>query len=90
MFTVKYFRPYKGTSAMVIDYADRVVEGFGPKGNKFVRLTRFITGMSANTTNETIIPLDAAGEHYASTVFVENMQGKTVQRITTAVPWMAD
>lgn len=86
MFTIKYFRPDpENTSALVIEYADRVTERFGPNGNKFVTLTRFPTGMSAGTTNETNILMDPNGKTAPSHIFVENMAGKTVQRIAAAV-----
>lgn len=88
MFTVKHFTPNpEGTSLLTIDYADRVEEGFTGNGPKFVRLTRFVTGNSASQNNETVITMDAKGKYGPSAVFVENMQGKTVQRITTDVEW---
>ena len=90
MFTVKYFqgRPHPDARAnMTIDYADRVEEVVNPDGSKFVRLTRFPTGMSANVTNETTIPMCSEGVQGPSAVFVENMHGKTVQRIQADKPF---
>lgn len=88
MFTVKYYKSSHEVptgSIMVIDYADRVEEIDNLKGGKVVRLTRFVTGMSANTTNETTIPMCASGIQGPVALFVENMQGKTVQRIKADV-----
>jgi len=72
---------------MTYEYADRVEEVFTKDDVKIVRLTRFVTGMSANTNNETNIMMDSEGEQGPSAVFIENMQGRLVQRITTSVPY---
>jgi len=74
---------------MTYEYADRVEEVFTKDDVKIVRLTRFVTGMSANTNNETNIMMDSEGEQGPSAVFIENMQGRLVQRITTSVPYKA-
>ena len=90
MFTVKHYRPQAHLDdqhGMVMDYADRVEEVVNPDGSKFVRLTRFITGMSANTTNETTIPMCSESVQGPKAVFIENMHGKTVQRITADKPF---
>ena len=90
MFTVKYVRPnpQEGQANMTYEYADRVEEVFNKDDVKIVRLTRFVTGMSANTNNETNIIMDSEGTTGPSAVFVENMHGKLVQRITTTVPFV--
>jgi hypothetical protein len=72
---------------MVIEYADRVEEIDNLAGGKVVRLTRFVTGMSANTTNETTIPMCSEDVQGPEALFVENMNGKTVQRIKADVPF---
>jgi len=90
MFTVKHYSPQvhpDSQHGLVMDYADRVTEVVNPDGSKFVELTRFVTGMSANTTNVTSIPMCSESIQGPCTVFVENMQGKTVQRITAEKPF---
>ena len=90
MFTVKYIRPHpeQGQANMTYEYADRVEEVFNDDDVKIVRLTRFVTGMSANTNNETNIIMDSRGQTGPSAVFVENMHGKLVQRISTSEPFV--
>ena len=82
MFTIKYFQPADaGPSQMVIESADKVEEAVGPTGKKYVRLIRHQTGLLARDTFETIIIMDEDGKTGPSSVFVENLAGKTVQRI---------
>lgn len=89
MFIIKYMnpKPDSGKTIMTYEFADRVEEDFNQNDVKIVRLTRFVTGASATTTNETTIIMDSMGITGPSTVFVENMNGRLVQRITTTVPF---
>lgn len=86
MYTIKYVQPHADKGVMVYEYADRVEEDYTDQDVKVVRLIRFVTGMSAQTTNETTIVMDSEGVNGPSAVFIENMMGKLVQRISTTVP----
>jgi len=51
-------------------------------GNRMLRLTRYITSAGIATTNEQTILLDEARVFGPAIVFVENSQGRTVQKFT--------
>jgi len=57
---------------MTYEYADRVEEIFTKNDVKIVRLTRLVTGMSANATNETNILMDSEGKQGPAAIFIEN------------------
>jgi len=68
---------------MTIFEADEVQEVIHQNsGNRMLRLTRFVTSAGIATTNETTILLDESHVYGPSTVYVENSQGRTVQRFT--------
>lgn len=72
---------------MDIYHADRVEELVDEvNGQKSVRLTIYANGNSHGAT-EIHIPMDSDRKRGPTSVFVENANGRTVQRITTDIPW---
>jgi len=84
MFTIKYgYKNSVGNDLFAIQSADKVVEHNTPAGT-YVMLYRYPTTVCGDAGPVVETRIDLGGDFEPPCVFVENLAGKTVQRITYA------
>jgi len=83
MFTVKYgYQNSVGNDKFSINYADSVEEYHTPAGS-YVMLYRYPTTIMGSGSGAIVEQrIDIGGENQPDCIFVENISGKTVQKIS--------